>query len=209
MPTIVAESRTIHHELWTADDFLDWLQPGVHADLIDGEKFIHSPVNLRHADLTNFVDFLLRSYLEKHRLGRLYREVVAVRLGSRNVFLPDLAFVPTDKLAGMPDSHVPFAPPLVVEVLSPRTADRDVGPKFAAYEEHGVHEYWVLDLQTLDHRFYRREGDFLTAFGEEEEIIRSTQVPGFLLLRSWLDPERLPNVADCLALIEAGGDSSA
>jgi len=205
MATIVAESKSIRHELWTADDFLDWLQPGVHADLIDGEKAMHSPVNLRHADLTNFVDRLLASHLEKHRLGRLYREVVAVRLGSRTVFLPDLAFIPADKVAGLPDTHIPFAPALVVEVLSPRTADRDVGPKFAAYEEHGVDEYWVLDPQTLDHRFYRREGEFLTAFAEEEEIVRSTQVPGFFLRRGWLDPEKLPVVAVCLEEIERAG----
>lgn len=202
MPTLVSESKSIRHELWTAEDFLDWLQPGVHADLIDGEKFMHSPVNLRHADLTNCVDFLLRPYIEKHRLGRLYREVVAVRLGSRNVFLPDLAFIPADKLASLPDSHIPFAPALVVEVLSPRTADRDVGPKFAAYEEHGVDEYWVLDPQTLDHRFYRRENGYLTAFGEDEDIIRSTQVTGFHLRREWLDPDKLPEVAGCLEAIE-------
>lgn len=203
MPTIVSESKTIRHELWTADEFLDWLEPGVHADLIDGEKFMHSPVNLRHADLTNFVDFLLRAHIEKHRLGRLYREVVAVRLGSRNVFLPDLAFVPADKLALLPETHIPFAPALVVEVLSPRTADRDVGPKFAAYEEHGVDEYWVLDPQTLDHRFYRREGEFLTAFGEDEEVIRSSVVTGFHLRRGWLDPASLPEGARCLE--EIGG----
>lgn len=203
MPTLVSESKTIRRELWTAADFLEWLGPGVHADLIDGEKFRHSPVNLRHADLTNFVDRLLAAFIEKHRLGSLYREVVAVRLGSRNVFLPDLAFIPADRLDGLPDTHIPFAPALVVEVLSPRTADRDVGPKFAAYEEHGVEEYWVLDPQTLDHRFYCREDDILTAFGEEEEMIRSTQVPGFHLRRSWLDPGTLPPVADCLAAIEA------
>lgn len=204
MPTLVSESRTIRHELWTAEDFLDWLEPGIHADLIDGEKFMHSPVNLRHANLTNFLDRLLAAYLEKHRLGRLYREVVAVRLGSRNVFLPDLAYVPADRLADLPDSHIPFAPPLIVEVLSPRTADRDVGPKFAAYEEHGVEEYWVLDPQTLDHRFYHRIDGILTAFGEDEEIIRSTRVPGFFLRRSWLDPENLPNVASCLEEIAGG-----
>jgi Uma2 family endonuclease len=207
MPTLVSESRTIRRELWTADDFLDWLEPGVHADLIDGEKTMHSPVSLRHADLTNFLDHLLRSFIEKHRLGRLYREVVAVKLGSRNVFLPDLAFVPADRLGELPATHIPFAPALVVEVLSPRTADRDVGPKFAAYEEHGVEEYWVLDPETLDHRFYRREGEFLTAFGEDEEIIRSTQVPGFQLRRSWLDPAGLPPVADCLAAIGESGDA--
>jgi len=203
MPTVVSESKTIRRELWTAEDFLDWLEPGIHADLIDGEKTMHSPVNLRHADLTNFVDRLLAAYIEEHGLGRLYREVVAVRLGSRNVFLPDLAFVPADRLAELPDTHIPFAPALVVEVLSPRTADRDVGPKFAAYEEHGVEEYWVLDPETLDHRFYRREEGILTAFGENEEIIPSPRVAGFHLRRSWLDPGKLPAVADCLASIDA------
>jgi len=126
-----------------------------------------------------------------------------VRLGSRNVFLPDLAFVPSDRVGDLPETHVPFAPALVVEVLSPRTADRDVGPKFAAYEEHGVEEYWVLDPETLDHRFYRRVEGILTAFAEGEEIVRSTQVAGFHLERSWLDPRALPAVADCLARIES------
>jgi len=199
MPTLVAESKTIQRDLLTAEDFLDWLEPGVHADLIDGETSMHSPVSLRHADLLNFVDHLLRSYLDQHRLGALYREVVAVRLGSRNVFLPDLAFVPADRLAGLPATHIPFAPPLVVEVLSPRTAGRDVGPKFAAYEEHGVEEYWVLDPETLEHRLYERIDGILTAFAEGEETIPSRVVDGFRLRRSWLDPEALPPVSDCLA----------
>jgi Uma2 family endonuclease len=203
MPTLVSESKTIRRELWTADDFLAWLEPGIHADLIDGEKSMHSPVSLRHADLTNFLDRLLAAYIDKHRLGRLYREVVAVRLGSRNVFLPDLAFIPAAKVPLLTETHIPFAPALVVEVLSPRTADRDVGPKFAAYEEHGVDEYWVLDPQTLDHRFYRREGDFLTAFADDEEVVRSGVVTGFHFRRGWLDPENLPGVAACLETIEA------
>ncbi len=199
MPTLVAESKTIQRDLLTAEDFLDWLEPGVHADLIDGETAMHSPVNLRHANLLNFVDRLLGSYIDKHRLGALYREVVAVRLGSRNVFLPDLAFVPTERLAGLPESHIPFAPPLIVEALSPRTAGRDVGPKFAAYEEHGVEEYWVLDPETLEHRFYERIDGILTAFGEGEEVMHSRVVSGFHFRRSWLDPDALPPISSCLA----------
>ncbi len=198
MPTLVSESKTIRRELWTADDFLEWLEPGIHADLIDGEKFMHSPVNLIHADLLNFVDRLLGAYIEARRLGKLYREVVAVKLGSRNVFMPDLAFVPAARVPDLADTFVPFTPALVVEALSPRTADRDVGPKFAAYEEHGVLEYWVLDPLTLDHRFYKREGELLVAFAEDEEIIRSTAVAGFRMRRSWLDPKKLPEVRPCL-----------
>ena len=88
MPTLVSISDKVERQLWTADEFLDWLQPGIHADLIDGEKFMRSPVNLKHADLINYVDHLLRSYIELKNLGRLYREVVAVRLSVREVFLP-------------------------------------------------------------------------------------------------------------------------
>lgn len=118
----------------TAEEFLDWLEPGVHADLIQGETVMHSPVNFRHADLLNFVDYLLRSYIEAHKLGRLYREVVAVRLSPRQVFLPDLAFFTNEQVARLASTHAACAPTLVVEALSPRTAHLDSGPKFAAYE---------------------------------------------------------------------------
>ncbi len=51
MPTTVATGKNVEWQLLTADEFLDWLQPGVFADLIDGEKFMHSPVHLKHARL--------------------------------------------------------------------------------------------------------------------------------------------------------------
>ena len=199
MPTAVSLDNELERQLLTAEDFLDWLQPGKHADLIDGEIFMHSPVNLRHADLLNFVDHLLRTHIQRKKLGRLYREVVAVRLSSRNVFLPDLAFVASAALASLRPTCIAGAPALVVEALSPNTADRDVGPKFATYEEHGVQEYWVLDPQTLAHRFYRREGEFLVEFARGEEVIRSVALTGFWMRHAWLDPAALPDVEACLA----------
>ena len=60
MPT----NSSIAHELWTADEFLDWLEPGVLADLIDGEILMHSPVTLPHGNLTNFLDRLLAAFVE-------------------------------------------------------------------------------------------------------------------------------------------------
>lgn len=201
---MVSTSARDELALWTADDFLGWLQPGIHADLIDGEKFMHSPVNLRHADLLNFVDQLLRNFIEERKLGRLYREVVAVKLSSRNVFLPDLAFFRNDQLSVLRETYAASAPALVVEALSPRTAERDVGPKFAEYEQHGVDEYWILDPQTLAHRFYRREGEVLVEFASGEETIRSRTVQDFWFRREWLDPDRLPPTAPCLAEVLSG-----
>ena len=202
MPTRVSVAADLERELLTAEEFLDWLTPERFADLINGEISMHSPVSIRHADLLNFLNLLLGTYVDRHRLGFLYREVVAVRLSSRNVFEPDLAFYRAERVGHLRDNHIEGAPDLVVEALSPRTAERDTGPKFAAYEEHGVTEYWILDPATLAHRFYRRRGEILMEYGGGASRIESQAVPGFFVLRDWLDPDSHPAVADALAQIE-------
>ena len=34
MPTLVSTCDKVERELWTDADFLDWLKPGLHAELI-------------------------------------------------------------------------------------------------------------------------------------------------------------------------------
>ena len=199
MPTHVSLAADVHDEILLAEEFLDWLTPDRHADLLDGEIAMHSPVSLRHARLLNFVDRLLSIHVERFDLGMVFREVVAVRLSARNVFLPDLAFYRTDRLGLQRDNYIDGAPDLAVEVLSPRTAHRDVGVKFVEYEQHGVKEYWVLDPETLAHRFYTRRGDVLSEFAAGESVIRSPLLPGLPLRRAWLTPDRPPKVESCLA----------
>jgi Uma2 family endonuclease len=201
----VSESSTVEHELLTSEDFLGWLEPGSHADLIDGEIFMHPPVSIPHADLLNFLDRVMAGYIEQFDLGVLYREVVAVRLSSRNTFLPDLAYFRKDRRHVVEESYVDGAPEMVVEALSPRTASRDTGPKFAEYEQHGVEEYWILDPATLAHRFYRREGELLVEFAQEAARIESQVLAGFFVVRDWLDPTRLPQARTALATILAEG----
>ena len=121
----------------------------------------------------------------------------------RNVFQPDLAFYRAEREDRIHDNHVEGAPDLVVEALSPRTADRDVGVKFAEYEQHGVTEYWVLDPETLAHRCYRRDGELLVEYAVGAARIESRAVPGFFVLREWLDPEHTPSILASIARIEA------
>jgi len=201
MPTRVSVAADLEREILIAEDFLQWLEPGKQADLIDGEINMHSPVSMKHAKLLNFVDRLVAGFVETQELGEVFREVVAVRLSSRNVFLPDLAYYRKERLHLLRENAVDGAPDLVVEVLSQRTADRDVGVKFAEYEQHGVNEYWVLDPETLAHRFYAREGELLVEFAYKEPTIRSKVIAGLFLQREWLDPAKLPKVSDCLSHI--------
>ncbi len=189
------------NHLLTSEEFLDWLQPGVHADLIGGEIYMHSPVNLRHARLLNFVDHLLRSYLEHEDLGELHREAVAVRFSLRESFMPDLAYFTKQQAARFAETYVPVAPTFVLEALSPPTAQNDLKRKFSAYELHGVQEYWILDPQKLKHRFYRRAGDMFVEFAEDAARIDSASIPGFWVKRGWLQPDKPSAVSACLAEI--------
>ena len=202
VPTHASTAVDLERELLTAEDFLEWLEPGRTADLIAGKVSRHSPVSVRHADLLNFLDGILRLYVDRRRLGFLYREVVTVRLGATNVFQPDLAFYRAERRGIIRANHIEGAPDLVVEVLSPRTADRDTGAKFTAYEQHGVIEYWILDPETLVHRFYRRDGGLLMEYATEGPRIESQVVPGFFVMREWLDPERTRPITESLAQIE-------
>ncbi len=203
MPTTISASE--QQRLWTAVEFLDWLKPGVHADLLNGEIFMHSPVNLRHARLLNFVERLLAAHIEQQALGELHREVVAVRFSSREVFLPDLCFFTNAQAAQFQASHITVPPTFVLEALSPWSRDRDTGAKFAVYEVHGVEEYWILDPDDLEHRFFRREGELLVEFAIGEETVRSTSIPGFGVKRSWLNPAELPTVGAALSELRANG----
>jgi Uma2 family endonuclease len=186
-------------EMLSSEQFLDWLEPGVFADLIGGQISIHSPVSLRHATLVNFLDHLLHSYLEAADLGGvLHRESVAVRLSARETFMPDLGYFTARQAERLGESHAAFAPMFVAEALSPSTAKNDQGPKFASYELHEVQEYWILDPQKLQHRFYRRAGDMLEEFATSGDKIASTSIQGFWVKRAWLDPDNTPKVSACM-----------
>ena len=199
MPALATYPGLKEVERLTAEAFLDWLEPGKHADLINGKILVHSPVNLRHARLLNFLDRFLALYLQASGVGgQLFREVVAVRLSARSVFLPDLAWFSPEQVTRLPETHAPFAPLWVCEALSPRTAKRDLGAKFDAYEDHGVQEYWVLDPHDLQHRFYAKDGEVFVEYAENDEWIVSKTIPGFKVKREWMDPEATPDVIDCI-----------
>lgn len=164
---------------------------------------MHSPVSLPHARLVRFLEELLNRWLRLNGVGgELFQEVVAVHLGRRSVFLPDLCWFSAEQVPYLLKTHAPFAPRWVCEVLSPRTADRDRGPKFAAYEEHGVQEYWLLDPDRREHSFFRTDGVYLQAFGQEESCVHSAVLEGFWVRREWLDAENLPDVETCLVELE-------
>lgn len=100
-------------------------------------------------------------------------------LDELNVFQPDLA-VFRDGPDDVPEDEDQYirTPALVVEALSPSTAERDRGFKARRYLAKGVREVWLLDWR-------RRTIEVITVDGSRihagEESARSAALAGFAI----------------------------
>jgi Uma2 family endonuclease len=105
---------------------------------------------------------------------------VDVVLAEHSVVQPDLVWVSSDRRDLVGD-RIEGAPELVVEILSPGTARRDLGEKLKLYAETGVAEYWIVDpaARTFE-LLVNRDGAFSVRL-PEEGVYRSGAVAGLEL----------------------------
>ena len=76
-----------------------------------------------------------------------------------DILVPDIAGWRRERLPKIPDAaYLTLAPDWVCEVLSPRTALRDRGPKLEIYARHGVSHAWLVDPRLRSLEVYRRDG---------------------------------------------------
>jgi Uma2 family endonuclease len=153
--------------LLTYDDWLLLPEDGLRYELIDGELFVTPPPNIKHQRVSRDLEFLLMTYLRRSATGELFDAPVGVRLDDRSVLEPDLVVVLREHAGAVGTQVIEGAPDLVVEVLSPGTARRDVGIKREKYRSKGVAEYWIVDpvhakieVLTLEKDEYVRFGLF-------------------------------------------------
>ncbi len=101
--------------------------------------------------------------------------------------IPDVAWISRERLRKIigKDGHFHAAPDLVVEVLSPGSANerRDRETKLKLYSRRGVLEYWIVNWIMRDITVFRRKGKKLKQVEtfRPPEILTSPLLPGFEL----------------------------
>src|ERR1044071_9650958 len=144
----------------TYDDFLLFPDDGQRHELIDGEHYVTASPNMKHQYVLGNLHFLIRSWLEEHRVDRVFLSPFDVVFTRFDVLEPDLLFLTHARARQvLTAANVQGVPELVVEIGSPSTRKRDETIKKRLYEREGVAEYWVVDPDLDVIRVYARQGD--------------------------------------------------
>jgi Uma2 family endonuclease len=169
----------------TYDQFLDWVQPGVHAEWVDGEVVMMAPVGRAHVRLHLFLLRLIGDYLEHRPLGEITFDPFNMKTGDDLPGrAPDILFVAKKNLKRLKDNHLQGPADMVIEIISPGSVGVDRGDKFYEYESGGVGEYWILDPFRKRADFYRRDnaGTLQLVPPDDQQIYRCRAIKGF-----WVD----------------------
>lgn len=140
-------------ETFTYGDYEKWPEDQ-RWELIDGVPYDMSPAPSRkHQEILGELYLQFANYL-KNKPCKVYLAPFDVRLPQgdepvemvRTVVQPDLTVVCDH--SKLDDRGCLGVPDLVIEILSPYTAAKDLKIKLALYERVGVKEYWLI--QPLD-----------------------------------------------------------
>ncbi|MEK7812897.1 MAG: Uma2 family endonuclease, partial [Candidatus Desantisbacteria bacterium] len=146
-------------ERFTYKDYLQW-PDDERWELIDGVAYDMSPApSRRHQEVVVELVSQFHNYL-KDKPCQVYVAPFDVRLPEfdedgagdhldediETVVQPDIVIV--CERGKLDDSGCKGSPDIVIEVLSPYTAKKDMITKYHLYERHRVKQYWIFDPAT-------------------------------------------------------------
>ena len=138
-------------ECYTVEEYLSWGE-NVRAELYEGMLIMLAQPTARHQSVLGEIFVQLHAFL-KGKSCKAYVAPLGVKLfhGEDTIFEPDIVVIcDMSKL----DRIYHGAPDMVVEILSPSTASKDMLLKHRKYLQAGVREYWVVDPQLKIVRVY-------------------------------------------------------
>ena len=171
----------IETDLLTIEDYRA-TPDGTRYQLVEGELYTMAPApNLFHQSVSGNIFLLLSRHLEKKpHLGKVFIAPCDVYLDANNVVQPDVFFVSTARLGLLADDGIHGAPDLVIEVLSPATAQLDKTTKRRVYARTGVQEMWLVDPLLLQIHLYNfaRDPKKAVRILEDDETFETALLPG-------------------------------
>jgi Uma2 family endonuclease len=151
---------------------------------VEGDLINMAPApNLFHQDIAGKLYKLISNFLDRQPAGRVFIAPCDVYLSEHDVLQPDVLFVATAHLGILQEDGIHGPPDLVIEVLSPATAQLDKKSKRRIYARAGVKEMWLVDPLLLQIQLYdfARDPAKPMRLIEEDENFTTPLLPGLTL----------------------------
>ena len=110
-------------------------------EVLDGKIYAMASASVKHNRVIFNIARIFGNFLKGKRC-QAFVDGVDVKFDDDNTVIPDVMIVCDRDI--IKEDGIYGAPDLIVEVLSPSTAKRDIGRKKELYAERGVKEYWLV-----------------------------------------------------------------
>ena len=123
----------------------------------------------------------MSDHVDEQKLGELFCSPADVVLSDTDVVQPDILYVSSQRSHILKPESVQGAPDLVVEILSPSTAELDRTLKLDLYAKHGVKEYWIVDpgARTILVLLRGKNRFEVSGIYGEDQVLSSPTLEGF------------------------------
>ncbi len=169
--------------LMTADEFLDMRDDGLLHELVRGEVVTMSLPGGEHGEIAGEIFWRITNHVKSSKLGRTYAAETGfiIERDPDTVRGPDVAFVRAERLREIsnPKKYIPFAPDLVVEVLSPNDRAEPVEEKVQEWLVAGSRMVWIVDPRTRTVTIHRPGAEPVT-LTEDQDLDGGDVLPGFV-----------------------------
>ncbi len=131
---------------YTAEEIRRFPDDRLRYEVIRGELFVTPAPGTRHQRAVRDLCSTLQSYLAAHGLGEALPAPFEVEFTEDSAVQPDVIVLLEPQQGRLTAKRLYGPPALVIEIVSYSSKRTDRLQKRRLYQEEGVPEYWVVDL---------------------------------------------------------------
>ncbi len=167
---------------FTYGDYL-LLPEGKRYEILEGDLVVVPSPGTDHQRISRNLEVRLWEFVRERGLGEVLHAPLDVVLAEEDVVQPDIIFISRPRLGIVAEKGIRGAPDLVVEILSPGTAERDRTVKEKLYHRFGVREFWLVDpaARTVEIKVWAPEGFRTAQVYPEGTALRSPLLDGLAI----------------------------
>ncbi len=173
------------HIKYSVADYLSLPESeAMRVELLGGDLDMTPGPSPYHQQIARNLGHALWAFVRDNGQGEVLFAPVDVILSEADVAQPDLLFIAARRRGIIRQDAIHGAPDLVVEILSPATAERDRSYKRTLYARAGVREYWLVDPEShavevlvLGGKGFRKKAHYARDETLESPLLKRLSVP--------------------------------